>query len=219
MTVDDLVEAAVALADRQGIESVTLRSVARHTGASPVRVERLIGSRDRLVAAMTQHVLSRPRRDPSAMAPGSAARIVALAQSEWRRYERHPWLVSVLASSRPPVEPAVLEHAGDVIDAFVRHGLDPADAFDRYIALSAYVQGMARLLTSEQHETRAHGVTYAAWWAAQHRRAERTGRDRRHPWIAQNTTASGADGHDDVARWFAAGLPRVVDGLLARSTP
>lgn len=107
--------------------------------------------------------------------------LAQLAEQEWAAYREHPWLVAVLASSRPPLVPAVLNAARASTEAFEALGADPPSAMGRYLALSGYVQGMALLLLAEHDESARSATDYRAWWAAEVRRLDRTGARRAIP--------------------------------------
>lgn len=204
-------QAAIALADVHGIVAVTLRSVADRSESTHAAAQRELGSRDRLVSRMVHHVLARhattpPRRE----APAEA--LARLAESEWRAYREHPWLVDVLASTRPPLVPAVLDASRAAVEAFVEIGLDTDAAFTRYLAFSAYIQGMALLLRTEQQESDLSGTSYRAWWAEEVRRLDRSGARRRHPWLNELGAGRETDSFDaDTA--FSEGLRVVLRGL------
>lgn len=205
-------EAAVALADSTGMRAVTLRSVAAGA-AMPLRaLQHDFGSRDRLVAAMIQHVLtSRAPATPTEADPVAA--LTHLGDQEWAAYRRHPWLVVELASTRPPLVPAVLGSARAAVDVFTSTGLDRDAALDRYLALSAYIQGMGLLLVVEQQESGRSGADQHAWWRAEMRRLERTGTTMRHPWLAALADRPEAT-EFNIDATFRDGLHRVVRGLV-----
>ncbi len=231
-TRDDLLLVAVTLADDGGVGAVTLRAVAHRAGVPLAAVRRELGSRDRLLAALVQRLLAprQPRLNqpslnqaplkqsllnqfapPQAGTPVEA--LTRLANQEWSAYREHPWLVAVLASSRPPLVPAVLDAARASTEAFVALGVDPPSALGRYLALSGYVQGMALLLLAE-HDESARGTDYRTWWSAEARRLDRSGARRRHPWLDDVTGGSPPDAFDaDVDAWFRDGLARVLAGL------
>lgn len=205
-------KAAVSLADAEGARAVTLRTVAVRAGVPLAAVQRDFGSRDRLVAAMVQHVLSaRPR--PSTCVDDPAGTLVRLAEHEWSAYASHPWLVGVIASTRPPLVPAVLDASRAVVEVFTALGLDRDVALDRYVALSGYVQGMGLLLIAEHDEARHSGTSYRTWWRGEVRRLDRTGATLRHPWLAELADRRPADDFDASA-CFRDGLYRVVRGLV-----
>ncbi|MEV0893940.1 hypothetical protein [Promicromonospora sp. NPDC050262] len=235
----DLVSVGIALADVAGIAALTLRTVAHRAGVPLAQARRAYGSRDRLVAALVQralaprravaprehaeahveaHTQARPEAHPQATpdAETPADVLVRLAEQEWVAYREPPWLVTVLASSRPPLVPAVLDAARAGTEAFERLGADPPSALGRYLALSGYVQGMALLLLAEHDESSRSGTDYRAWWAAEARRLERTGARRRHPWLDVVSEGRVPESFDaDAEAWFRAGLTRVLAGLIA----
>ncbi|WP_460887246.1 TetR/AcrR family transcriptional regulator C-terminal domain-containing protein [Promicromonospora xylanilytica] len=142
--------------------------------------------------------------------------LTRLAEEEWAAYREHPWLVPVLASSRPPLVPAVLEAARTSTEVFMDLGLDAPSALGRYIALSGYVQGMALLLVAERDESMHSGSDYRLWWAQEARRLDRTGLRRRHPWLEAASAGGLPETFDaDVDAWFRDGLGRVLVGLVA----
>lgn len=218
---ETVLDVAVAIADAEGTDAVTLRSVASRAGLALIEVQRDFGSRDRLIATMTQHVLASRTRPPDRIADRAdraapvdpVAVLTHLGENEWAAYRAHPWLVAVLASVRPPLVPAVLDASRAAIDVFVGSGLDSDTALDRYLAFSAYIQGMGLLLTAEQQEPARSGASYRAWWRAELRRLERTGATVRHPWLASLADRPDSTGFD-VDASFRDGLKRVVRGLV-----
>lgn len=207
---------AVSMADDAGINAVTLRTVAARIDMPLAALQRDFGSRDRLVAAMVQQVLS-SRPTPTDTPDDPVRTLIDLAEREWRAYETHPWLVRVMASSRPPLVPAVLDSSRAVIDAFTSIGLDTNSALDRYLALSAYIQGMGLLLLAEHEESVRTGTSGRAWWAQEFRRMSRMGATGHHPWLSELAAQPQADGFNANA-CFQDGLHRVVSGLV-NATP
>lgn len=203
---------AIDLADAEGIEAVTLRSIAVRADAPLTAVQRDFGSRDRLVAMMVQYIIS-SRLRPSARTGDPVGTLRQLAEQEWKAYETHPWLVSVMASTRPPLVPAVLDISRDAIEVFMELGLDGDAALDRYLALSAYIQGMALLLRAEHRESVRSGTSYHAWWSEEVRRLDRTGTTLRHPWLAELTDQPRSNDFDTNA-CFRDGLHLIVSGLV-----
>lgn len=206
-----MLKAAVSLADIEGIGAVTLRSVAHQTGRPIAAIQRTFTSRDRLVAAMTQYVYS--RRDHQQTSSARPAEVLLhLAQAEWALYRTHPWLVTVLASTRPPLTPVVLDFVREYVDAFTAMGTDPATALGRYLALNAYVQGMALLLVAEQQEKSGTQKSTQSWWSDEINRLARTGASSHARWIAEVNTGEVPDSAD-IETWFQDGLRRIITGL------
>ncbi|MFI6265032.1 TetR/AcrR family transcriptional regulator [Micromonospora sp. NPDC051006] len=205
---DRLVGLAVRLADTAGLGAVSMRALA-HRAATPAHVVyRHLPNRAELLSAMAEQVTAARRLD-APLPHDPREQLERLAGDEWAMYRRHPWLLSVLATDRPPTGPAVLAMVDRVVAAFTAVGYDPAEAFRAYLVLSGYVQGMALLIRGEPADT-----TYQAWWSATRTRLERTGRTERRPWLA----AAGRTRPDTALdTWFQFGLRRLLDGLLPRS--
>lgn len=210
-------ELAIAVADTEGIGGVTLRSVAVRAGRPLAAVQREFGSRDRLVALMVQHVLARhywggtgELRTELDHDPVGA--LTWLAEAEWRAYRDHPWLVGVLATTRPPLVPAVLEASRAAVEVFTGMGLDADTARNRYLAFSAYIQGMGLLLGAEHQEAGRSGTGYRAWWTRELNRLDRSGAARRHPWLPELSDVAPTEAFD-ADRAFREGLGHVLNGL------
>ncbi len=197
---------AIGLADELGPAALSVRLLADRAGLPVHLVYQRIGNRADLLRDMAERVL-----DANVPASGSHEprdRLGELARAEWSLYRRHPWLLTVLATDRPPVGPAVLATVDRVVAALVEAGFDPADAYRGYLVLSGYVQGMALLIDPEPAATSAR-----AWRAATRRRLEHTGRLERRPWLAEATRG---DPGTELDAWFEFGLDRLLEGLLTR---
>jgi non-ribosomal peptide synthetase component E (peptide arylation enzyme) len=121
-------------------------------------------------------------------------------------YRKHPWLLTVLATDRPPTGPAVLAMVDHVVSTLTHLGFEPAEAYRAYLVLSGYTQGMALLIQRKPADT-----DYRTWRSATHRRLEHTGRLQQRPWL---TAASQTNPDTDLDTWFDFGLHRMLDGLL-----
>lgn len=204
----DPVALAVEIADAEGLAAVSMRGLAERAGMPAHALYRAVRNRADLLAAMAEHVIS--ARMPTRAAPGNPrARLERLARDEWAMYRRHPWLVTILATCRPPTGPAVLSMVDRVVDALTQAGHTPADAFAAYLTLDAYLQGMALLLDRDTADT-----TYGTWRSATLHRLESTGRTQRHPWLAAVQRDSPGNVDAELDAWFDFGLRRLLDGLL-----
>lgn len=194
--------------------AVTLRSVSHRTGVPLRSVHRDVGSRDRLVAMMVQHIFSSVMAPRSVVDDDPVVALIDRAEREWEAYVSHPWLVGVLASTRPPLAPAVLDASRAVVEVFVRIGFDNEVALGRYLALSGYIQGMGLLLDAEHHEMVRSGRSYRSWWRDESRRLDAIGATLRHPWLAELIDTAIPDAFDTSAV-FRDGLRRIVPALVS----
>ncbi|WP_165947122.1 TetR/AcrR family transcriptional regulator [Micromonospora sp. 15K316] len=203
---------AVRLADVDGLDAVSIRALSHRAGLTTDAVYRWVRSRDELLAAMAEQVLGIGRaRATLPRAPRE--RLEELARAEWSLYRRHPWLLAVLATTRPPTGPAVLALVDRTVDTLTGVGHSLPDAFAGYLALSGYVQGMALLQVSERAEHDAGGAAWGSWSTRTFARLERSGHTADRQWLAA-AQAVPADPDRELERWFEFGLARLLDGLL-----
>jgi AcrR family transcriptional regulator len=136
LDVDRVVAAAVDLADREGLDGVTLQKVAQALGFTKMSLYRHVGSKEELVELMADHATgSAPGLDADGWRDG-----VHLWASALRaRHAEHPWLADVPVAG-PPRGP----NAIGWMDAFLRvlrdTGLDPATKAGVLVVVSGYVR-------------------------------------------------------------------------------
>jgi AcrR family transcriptional regulator len=208
---DRLVTLAIADADAAGLGAVAMRSLAERAGLPAHVLYRVVRDRDELYAAMAEHVIAgRMPARPSQQ--DSRAQLEQFARDAWAMYRRHPWLVAILATGRPPAGPAVLSIVDRPVEALTRAGYETAQAFAGYLTLDAYIQGMAMLIDRQDA-----GITYRTWRTSTLTRLENTGRTHRRPWLAAVTRSDPGRADADLDAWFDFGLRRLLDGLIPPS--
>jgi AcrR family transcriptional regulator len=82
---------AIEIADRDGLDAVTMRAVAAELGRAPMSLYRHVGNRDDLTELMYDRALGELALSQS---PGSewSARLAELARELRVLYHRHPWI-------------------------------------------------------------------------------------------------------------------------------
>ncbi|MEU8661570.1 TetR/AcrR family transcriptional regulator [Actinoplanes philippinensis] len=92
---DEIVAAAVALADADGLAAVSMRAVAGALGTGAGSLYRYLSSRDDLLDLMTDRVIGelRPYPEPG---PDPMDTLLELAGRQLGLYRRHPWLIDLL---------------------------------------------------------------------------------------------------------------------------
>lgn len=160
---DAIVAAAVELADRDGLDGVSLRKVGAALGAGPMRLYGYVATKDELLEVMVDAVYGELDLPAAGADWRSAVRAIALATREAAL--RHPWFAG-LHSGRPNVGPHALRHLEALLAALGRApgrgGIDAAlaaaGAVQSYVlgALTMEVAG-ARGPTREQWQRNAAG--------------------------------------------------------------
>jgi AcrR family transcriptional regulator len=214
-TIEQIISAAVDIADREGLAALTMREVGRSVGTGAASLYRYVSTRDELLALMVDQVngeflLSAPRTEfwqQQMLELGRQARDI---------YRRHPWMIEALDST-PALGPnslAYLEHTLEVLAATRVTGRTKLEAVGVF-------SGLVRLLAKAEREgTRSNVVD------ARTQQLLSAARDGAHPRLAaalggaslpsaagsSHASGEGADekGHDQFDRI----LRRVLTGLL-----
>ncbi|WP_040776698.1 TetR/AcrR family transcriptional regulator [Nocardia pneumoniae] len=165
-----IARAAVELADRDGIDGLTMRRLASALGVATASLYRHFPDREALLASMAELVLNEIP-PPGPQCRGWRRRLRHEAHEEWRLYRAHPWMLPLLARTRPPLSPALLDILERNFAALDRADLDRRTVFAIYLALSGLVQGLALLWSSERVD-RFGDPRHAAGSALRHDSAE-----------------------------------------------
>ncbi|WP_084436503.1 TetR/AcrR family transcriptional regulator [Aldersonia kunmingensis] len=159
-----VVDAAVAVADENGLDAVSMRSVARALGVGTMTLYSHVPGRDLLIDAM----IDRAYADfalPEAELPWRAA-LEAYARGSFALMRAHPWLLSV-NSWRMPLAPHVFEAEEAGFRILIDTGLTATQVVETISILNQAVSGFARAAAAEDADQRAQGTDYEAYWAAQ----------------------------------------------------
>lgn len=110
LTVSALTDAAISLADAEGLLAVTMRRLAQEVGVGAMTLYGYVPGRAELVELMLDRVsaMTYAGRDRPGRRPGWQAGLEAVA---WRTYDQaleHPWLTDVPAA-RPVLGPGVTQ--------------------------------------------------------------------------------------------------------------
>jgi len=130
--------AAVSLADRDGIQALSMRKLGRELGVEAMSLYNHVADKSELLDGMVDSVFSEIE-DPA-------------GSGEWRQemktrafssrevLNRHPWAISLMDSRLTP-GPATLRHHNSVIGTFRQAGFTVKMAAHAYSALDSYTHG------------------------------------------------------------------------------
>ena len=154
---EQIVAAAIALADAEGLDAVSMRRVAASVGRGAMSLYRHVPDKDALVSMMIERILADSLAEDAdllmGVAPDWRAGLGLLARSTWHLARRHPWY-PVASLTRPPLTPsgvAGLELAFSLFDDF------PIDIGTKmqFVAAVHFSVLMAALNTTIEQQTRA----------------------------------------------------------------
>lgn len=211
LTLDRIVAAAIGLADREGIDALSMRRVATELGVGAMSLYRHVPGKAELLALMLDRV-SDPTED-LARAESSAWREVLqmVARGSYRMYLKHPWLLQV-NWSRPVIGPNTL--AG--IELFMRTLRDlpftDQEKISVMIMVDGYVTGVARQQIQHAALPEETGVSDEEFWRQHLPSLERAMGSGKYPAMAALSEDAFNLGWDET---FEFGLERLLDGLAA----
>ena len=162
LSTEEVVAAAIALADAEGLAAVSMRRVAEAVGVSPMSLYTYVPSKAELVDLMFDRALGETD-DPDETVVGWRARLAFTARQRWLLSERHPWLLD-LDLRRPPLGPNLMRKAEVMMQAFDGMGLEVEEIGQAAEALQNYITG-ALLAAREARENEMRGgMTDAEWF-------------------------------------------------------
>jgi AcrR family transcriptional regulator len=208
LTVDEIVRAAIAVADAEGLEALSMRRLATELGAGTMSLYRYLPGKAELVDLMLDAVFAEVAPPPE----GEAWRPVLehYAREIWASYRRHPW--SAAAETRPVLGPGSIDRYEGMLRAVATTGLPPGDVLNAAELVGLYVAGAAGRAAEEADAERRTGVSEEEWWGAREDFWERYFDVERYPTITALYEAGAFEARADA---FEFGLQRVLDGIEA----
>lgn len=212
-SVDDIVAAATHIADRDGLEGLTMRRVAAALGVGPMTLYSYVPGRAELLDLMLDAAYLAMER-PDHPDDGWRARLRATAEHNRALYAAHPWAAAV-STGRPPLGPgqfAKYEHELRGLDGL---GLDDLDRDAALAHLLDFVAGHVRARSAAAGTDTTTGVDDQGWWDVAGPALAEVVDDAEFPTAARVGSAVGA-AHGSAAdpdRAWEFGLAVVLDGL------
>ncbi len=159
---DDVVRTAIAVADTEGLATLSMRRIAAELGIPTMSLYQHVAGKDELVLLMIDRAFGEEPL-PARPAPDWRTGLETAARLEWAAFRRHPWLAPAMSLTRPQLVASALAHTEWVLGALDRPGLDQTTAFTVHIMLFSYVRGMAVNLESEAQAEAESGMTADEW--------------------------------------------------------
>jgi AcrR family transcriptional regulator len=216
---EEIVRAAIAVADAEGPDAISMRRIARELRAGAMSLYWHVGSKDELLDAMLdalQAEIDIP--DPSG---DWRADLRTVAYGQRAGLLKHPWIMDIIGS-RPPQGPNDARQLERMLAVLDQTGLDPVRTIRVLMALVAYVMGAVVNEHQEERGQRAEELAEAAIpdeeLKAEHERvAEWFRKSGRFPHIMAIMEA-GIDPDDPKTRdeRFEFGLELILDGIAAQ---
>jgi AcrR family transcriptional regulator len=213
LSVDRIVEAAIAVADEEGIGALTMRRVADRLGVGTMSIYTHVPAKAELIDVMLDTVLAEVTGPDHAPGPWRE-RLEQVARGLRALYLRHPWLLHV-ATTRPPMGPNVIakyEHELRAIDGI---GLTDIEMDAVVTLVNDFVHGTVRSAIEAAEVERRTGLTDEQWWYRQAPLLDRVLDPARFP-VGVRVGSAAGEAHQaavDPEHAFEFGLERVLDGI------
>jgi AcrR family transcriptional regulator len=213
LSVERIVRSAIAIADRDGLEAVTMRRLADSLGVRPMALYTYVPGKSELLDLMLDTVYGAM---PRAAWPGDGwrERLVAVARDNRALFEAHPWAAAV-STSRPPLGPGLMAKYEHELRALANAGLDDVETDAALTFLLDFVRSSALAAHDARATRRDTGMTDEEWWAANAPLLARIIDEDAYPTATRVGTAAGAahGGAYSPDHAWEFGLERVLDGL------
>jgi AcrR family transcriptional regulator len=205
------VAAGIALADRDGLDGLSMRRLAQELSVDPMSIYYHLHDKDALLAAMADAVVAEIVPVPEASPAGApwTEELRALVMAARHAMVRHPWAARVLEGRESPT-PAVLRHIERVLAVLRRGGCSVDLSHHALHLLGSRILGFSQDLFDDSPGTRAAPDVVAAQASAW---AET------HPHVAELATAvshQGALGGCDDDAEFEFAIDVLLEGLEKR---
>ncbi|WP_245924003.1 TetR/AcrR family transcriptional regulator [Paractinoplanes atraurantiacus] len=214
---DQVVEAAIAIGDAEGLPAVSMRRLAGDLGIPTMSLYRYVQDKENLVLLMMDRVMA-DNPPPAALDPDTddwRACVEALARLQWSMYRDHPWLAQAVSFTRPLLAPHAMAHTEWTMRALQRRGFDTETQFKAAVTIANYVRGTAVNLEEEAQAEQETGMTDQQWLASQGERFAAVLGTGKLPLMARYITEGDHDFNLDVLLEY--GLQRLLDGLASQS--
>ena len=207
-----IVQAAMAIADREGLSALSLRGVAAKLDVPVMSLYRHVKSKEELLRELIDAALGEARL-PDVVPAGWRAQLEVAARAQWATFRRHPWLARLMSLSRPQALASAIAHAEWILRALEGHGLDAAARMRMHIILFGFVQGLAVNLETEGDLASETGMTEDDWMRTQHEGFAALAASGRFPVFAALLGELQGGFDLDFDQVFELGLATLLDGF------
>ncbi|MGA4732119.1 TetR/AcrR family transcriptional regulator C-terminal domain-containing protein [Micromonospora taraxaci] len=163
---DQVVRAAMEIADAEGLPALSMRRIATELDVPTMSLYRQVRGKEQLLLLMADAAFA-AHRLPHTLPQGWRAQLEVLCRLQWSIYRRHPWLAQVISLTRPLMAPHAVAHTESALRALAGHGLDQHTQLHLVAALANHVRGTAVNLEREAEAEQDTGLTDEEWMSAQ----------------------------------------------------
>jgi AcrR family transcriptional regulator len=210
LTPDDVVQAAMDIADEDGLGALTMQAVSARLGFTTMAVYRYFPSKDALYDAIVDAGMGQPPRKPEPRGHWRAE-LTQWALAKRAMLISRPWLAE-LPFVAAPHGPNWLSWLESVIESLSTTNLSGEEKGQMLSILDGYTRGASDTAISLAR-ARARGISEQEWAAAVGADLGRAIGDPRFPAFAALLTSPPDEHNRSLEESFDFGLQRVLDGI------
>ncbi|NKY99539.1 TetR/AcrR family transcriptional regulator [Nocardiopsis alborubida] len=210
LTAERVVEAAMEVAEQEGVDALSMRRVAARLGVGAATLYTYVPDKSALIALMVDTMVGQAVL-PHTRTGTWREKVWSWAHEDLRSYREHPWLVELTGTGQP-VGPHTFAWADSAVRVFDGTGLSGHEALTVVEAVDGYVRGHVALVVQADRAEAWTAPDGRTWDTVQEAfLAARAGGAGRYPAIERMTTAG-----PTPEEAFSQGLDWLLDGVELR---
>jgi AcrR family transcriptional regulator len=136
---EQIAAAALAIADADGFDAVSMRRVASELGAGTMTLYHYVRTKDELVSLMDDAIMAEVLVPPGELSPDWREALAQLARRSFGAFARHPWAYGALQRGAPG--PNGMRHFEQSLEAVAGLDVPLAERFELITLVDDYVFG------------------------------------------------------------------------------
>lgn len=216
LSVDNIVAAAIGVADAEGLNAVSMARVARELGFTTMSLYRYVASKDELLQLMW-NASAQGAGDLKLQGEGWRPRLRCWAIVQREMLDRHPWITQ-MPMATPPLAPNSLAFVERGLEALDGTGLRDEDKLRVIGLLSSYTLSEARMANdAARAAAEAAGSAAAPGWSYEallRELADEQTYPRLHR-LAWSADLGGSPSGFEEREEFLFGVDAILDGVQA----
>ncbi|MBT2525376.1 TetR/AcrR family transcriptional regulator [Streptomyces sp. ISL-99] len=209
LTLERIVAAAVAIADAEGMDAVSMRRLSTELGTGTMSLYRYVPGKAELLDLMVDRVQGEPLDAVDAREPVDwRTAVESMARTHLDLLRRHPWLLK-LNQARTVLGPTAVRGLEVSLAGLQDMGLGDQELLSTIITVQSFVIGVARMEAEAVEAAKETGLSHEEFWGRQLPYLERAMASGEFPLVAALDENSFATDFDH----FGFGLRRLIAGF------
>lgn len=212
LTLGEVVEAGVEVADTEGLAALSMRKVATRLNVGAMSLYTYVPGRSELVELMIDRIYAQLELpDPDTV---WQQQVESWARQTWSLYQAHSWILDH-NMAQLPAGPNILDFDESLYSAIGSAGVEPARINRVKSLITSSLFGIARTWISDAEHARHDGISAEAYWESRASFWSTYFPPERYPTMSAIYHAGGFDGEDEFEASLAQ-LIRAVELLVAQ---